>query len=296
MAESIYRSPAGETELRALYQEARAALGSECESHFVPTRYGATHVLVTGPAAGPPAVVFHGGNFVGPYSLQWMLPALAGYRVYAPDTVGHPGLSAQTRLSPRDQSYGRWAAAVLDGLGLDQVSTIGTSSGAAILLRLAELSPDRIERAVLHVPAGMAQAPLWQIIRIALPMLLYRWRPCGADLQRIVNPLCSEPLDDLGLRILGAVLRTVKLETGLPRLAGQAELARFTAPTLVVAGERDPLFPADRVLARAREVIPNLTATERLAGRHFPSRADVARLQMLIDRFFDRTRRGPPSA
>src|SRR5262249_29632277 len=136
MAASIYRSPAGETELRALYQEARAALGSACESHFVPTRYGATHVLVTGPASGPPAVVFHGGNFVGPYSLAWVLPALAGYRVYAPDTVGHPGLSAQTRLSPRDQSYGKWATAVLDGLGLDHVSVIGTSYGAAILLRL----------------------------------------------------------------------------------------------------------------------------------------------------------------
>jgi pimeloyl-ACP methyl ester carboxylesterase len=296
MAESIYRSPAGETELRALYQEARAALGRGCESHFVPTRYGTTHVLVTGPASGPPAVVFQGGNFVGPYSLAWILPALAGYRVYAPDTVGHPGLSAQTRLSPRDQSYGQWAAAVLVGLGLERVSAIGTSYGAAILLRLAELSPNRIERAVLHVPAGIAQAPLWQIIRIAMPMLLYRWRPRGMDLQRIVAPLCSEPLDDLGLRILGAVLRTVKLETGLPRLAGKAELARFTAPTLVVVGERDPLFPVDRVLARAREVIPNLTVTESLAGRHFPSRADVARLQMLIDGFFERTRWGPPSA
>jgi pimeloyl-ACP methyl ester carboxylesterase len=233
--------------------------------------------------------VFHGGNFVGPYSLAWILPALAGYRVYAPDTVGHPGLSAQTRLSPRDQSYGQWAAAVLDGLGLDRVATIGTSYGAAIVLRLAERCPDRVERAVLHVPAGLAQAPLWQIIRIAWPMLLYRWRPRAADLQRIVAPLCSEPLDDLGLRILGAVLRTVKLESGFPRLARRAELAQFTAPTLVVAGEGDPLFPVDGVLARAREVIPNLTATERLAGRHIPSRADVARLQLIIERFFDRT-------
>src|SRR4030095_10199605 len=137
MAGSIYRSSAGETELRALYQEARGALGSACESHFVPTSYGATHVLVTGPASGPPAVVFHGGNFVGPYSLAWILPALAGHRVYAPDTVGHPGLSAQTRLSQRDQSYGQWAAAVLDGLGLDRGSAVGTSYGAGILLLLA---------------------------------------------------------------------------------------------------------------------------------------------------------------
>jgi pimeloyl-ACP methyl ester carboxylesterase len=285
MAGSIYRSVAGEAEIQALYQEARAALGSTCESRFVLTAYGSTHVLVTGPDDGPPAVVFQGGNFVSPYSLAWMLPALVGHRVYAPDTVGHPGLSAQTRLSPRDASYGRWAAAVLDELELGRVSAIGTSYGAGILLRLAELSPDRVERAVLHVPTGIAQAPLWRILRVALPMLLYRWRPRNVDLQRAVAPLCSEPLDDLGLRILGAVLQNVKLETGFPRLTSEADLAQFSAPTLVVAGELDPMFPAGRVLKRAGQIIPNLAATERLAGRHFPSRADLDHLQTAIISF-----------
>jgi pimeloyl-ACP methyl ester carboxylesterase len=274
-------------EIHGLYHEARTALGRACASHIVPTTHGETHVLVTGPVDAPPVLVFHGGNFVGPYTLAWVLPVLDRFRVYAPDTVGHPGLSAQTRLSPRDLSYGRWAAEVLDGLGLERVSAIGTSYGAGILLRLAELAPDRIERAVLHVPAGIDQAPLWQIVRVALPMLLYRWRPREADLRRSVAPLCPEPLDALGLRILGAVLRTVKLETGLPYLANGRALMQFTAPTLVVAGAFDPLFPGNRVLARSREVIPNLVGAELLAGRHIPSRADVVRLRTIIGRFFD---------
>ncbi len=49
----------------------------------------ATHLLVAGPEGAPPLVIFHGGN--------------------APDTIGHPGKSAEQRVSPRDNSYGRLA-------------------------------------------------------------------------------------------------------------------------------------------------------------------------------------------
>ena len=92
---------------------------------------------MTGPDAAPPVVVLQGGNFLNPYSLAWMLPGLRERRVYAPDTIGHPGRSAQTRLSPMDHSYGVWIADLLDGLGLDRVPLIGSSYGAGIILRAA---------------------------------------------------------------------------------------------------------------------------------------------------------------
>jgi pimeloyl-ACP methyl ester carboxylesterase len=142
-----------------LYAEATNALGVPVESRSIQTRYGETHVLVIGAARdAPAAVVFHGGNFLNPYSLAWMLPALTRFRVFAPDTVGHPGLSDQRRLSARDDSYGQWAADVLSALQLDQASIIGTSYGGGIALRLCEVAPQRIERLILHVPSSIATA------------------------------------------------------------------------------------------------------------------------------------------
>jgi pimeloyl-ACP methyl ester carboxylesterase len=65
------------------------------QDRWVDTRFGATHVLVTGPEQGPPVVVTHGGNSITPQALRGLLPLLGQgrYRVYAFDTVGYPGKS-----------------------------------------------------------------------------------------------------------------------------------------------------------------------------------------------------------
>ena len=82
----IYRSTSSEAKLHALYAEGTDGLGCPVESRYIRTPYGLTHVLVTGAPKSPVAEVFHGGNFLNPYSLSWMLPALAGFQVFAPDT------------------------------------------------------------------------------------------------------------------------------------------------------------------------------------------------------------------
>lgn len=190
---TIYRSARGYVEIMALYDEAVSRLDQHLERQMVDTRFGVTHVLATGPTAAPPVVVLAGGNFLNPYSLAWMLPGLRERRVYAPDTVGHPGHSAQTRLSPMDASYGVWIADLLDGLGLDRVPLIGSSYGAGIILRAAAVAPERIERAVLHVPSSIAAGSVWRMgIEAALPMLLFRADPSQSRLERAARPLAVE--------------------------------------------------------------------------------------------------------
>ena len=52
----------------------------------------------------------------------------------------------------------------------------------------------------------------------------------------------------------------------MPRPATRAELAAYRAPTLILAGEKDAMFPGNAVVRRAREIIPNLVAAECLPG------------------------------
>ncbi|MDQ3363214.1 MAG: alpha/beta hydrolase, partial [Actinomycetota bacterium] len=74
---SIYRSPEGEAELAALYEEALARLGPGYEIRLIGTSLGETHVILAGPEDAPPLVVLPGGNFLNPMCLSWFLP-LAG--------------------------------------------------------------------------------------------------------------------------------------------------------------------------------------------------------------------------
>jgi pimeloyl-ACP methyl ester carboxylesterase len=290
MTTSIYKSTEGETKILELYDRFQEGLGLAFEDRMVDTRFGATHVLVTGPAQGAPLVITHGGNSINPQGLRGLLPLLKQqrYRVYAPDTIGHPGKSAQVRLSARDQSYGQWLSDVLDGLGLDKAAFVGGSFGAGIILRLAAHAPQRIAKMALFVPAGIVPVPMTSMLfRIGLPYLSYLLFPGRRRLRRAVGWMGDEVEDDF-LELIEAIFQHVRLEAEMPRPAAQAELVDLAAPVLVIAAEKDVMFPGEAVVKRAREIVPNLAGAECLAGgTHYSSQDDLTYVNRRIVEFLE---------
>src|SRR5215204_1083972 len=290
MPKSVYKTPEGEAEIRALYAEALAELGLPYESLRVGTRLGDTHVLALGPEYGPPAVFLPGGNAMNPTCLTWFLPLAERHRIYAPDIVGQPGLSAQTRPSSKGNGHAFWMEDVLDGLGLERAPLVGLSYGAAIAIRTMGLAPERVSGAALVSPAGIAASPFLRILgQIGAPTLLYRLRPTEARLRRAAMPLFTEPEDPAfgpAIRQLGAALRHLRLDADLPRTATEEELRGFGGPVAVFASEEDALFPARAVLPRAKEIFPNLALAELLEGcRHVPSKAALDRVNERVISF-----------
>jgi pimeloyl-ACP methyl ester carboxylesterase len=292
MKTTIYKSPEGEARILSLYDSFRQGLGVEFGDRIVDTRFGATHVLVSGPETAPPVVVTHGGNSISPQALRGLLPLLkqGRFRVYAPDTVGHPGKSAQVRLSPRDQSYGQWLNDVLDGLGLDSAAFVGGSFGAGIILRLAAFAPRRIAKLALFVPSGIVAVPVTSMVfRITLPYLLYLFFPSRRRLNAAVRWMGNDLEEDV-LGLIEAVFQHVRVEAGMPRPATKAELADFPAPTLVIAAENDVMFPGQAVAKRAREIFPNLKEVECLQeATHYASKSDLEYVNKRIAEFLEAT-------
>lgn len=286
-AGSIYRSAEARAGIADLYRRAREALPFATESRTLTTRFGETHVLVAGPSDGTPIVLFGGGNVVGPLTLGWFAPLTDAFRILAPDTIGQPGLSAGNRVSGSDESLGQWALDVLDGLELDSPGAIGVSYGAGVLLRLAELAPDRVSRAALVVPSGIVGSPVPAMLRLAASYGLYRLRPSRARAASVTSLLAHGEADDLMVESVERSFGGTKLETEMPRLARPADFARFRSPVVVIAGEHDPLFPPGRVLPAARSLFPNLVSASVLAGSgHIPSADAAARLSARLMTFF----------
>lgn len=105
--------------------------------------WGQVHLRTAGPADGKPLVLLHQSP-LSSATFEPILPLLAdaGYRVVAPDTPGF-GMSDPT---PRPWSIPEYAVgvwALLDEIGLDEVTILGQHTGAVIAAEAAVQQPDR---------------------------------------------------------------------------------------------------------------------------------------------------------
>jgi pimeloyl-ACP methyl ester carboxylesterase len=287
---SIYRSARGEAELKRLYEQKLANLTVAANSCMVQTRFGHTHVLTVGPPEAPPVMVLTGISTGAPRTLEWFQPLAQDYRLHAPDPIGQPGRSAQTRVPPGADNYAKWLLDVLDGLELQQLPFVGISFGGGILLELATYAPERISRAALVAPMGLTRVPkLHATLKFFFPSLLYRFFPSRKRLIGTVRPVLGEA-DDFSLRVFDATLRHVKLNVSPPGPFAKKALAGFKAPTLLLLAKTDIFIPLKPALKRAQELLPSLVTTEVFEGPHIPSGATWRKHAVRIKTFFNENR------
>ncbi|URN93660.1 MAG: alpha/beta hydrolase [Candidatus Pristimantibacillus lignocellulolyticus] len=261
-------------------------LDEQFERVFVDTRFGSTHTLISGPEHGKPIFIFQGGNCINPMTLSWFSSLFKEYRIYAPDTIGHPGYSSETRISAKDDSFALWISDLMDYFNVDKCAFIGPSYGAGIILRLAAFMPEKIICSVLVSPAGIQLGSKMKMIQnILIPMLFFIMTSSQKYLQKIADVMSHYTMKSIDKHIIGDIFKHVKLEQDMPKLAGSEELLRYLAPTMVIAGNKDIFFPSVKVIKKAKEIIPNLTVITEYEMGHFPSEEYLERINNDIKKF-----------
>ncbi len=195
------------------------------------TEVGDISVFLRLYGSGEPVLLLHGG-FAYAESWAGQIPALARhYQVLAPDSRGH----GRTTLGEQPLTYRRMAEdviALVEALGLGPVHLVGWSDGGCTSLAVALERPDLVRSlALLGTPFSTdnyspeAKRQIEEFLRptsmTVLAMRAFRWA---------VSP---EPRG-------GALFleRMARMWTALPDFTVE-ELGRITAPTLVVACDRD---------------------------------------------------------
>ncbi|MGY5875660.1 MAG: alpha/beta hydrolase [Candidatus Thorarchaeota archaeon] len=283
---TIYRSLEGKKIILDLYDKTVSELGIEYQDCMIDTRFGQTHIIAAGPTDAPPVVVLHGGNEYAPNTLRNFISFCNHFRVFAVDTVGHPGKSAETRLSLDDYNYGEWLLEVLNGLKLNSVNIFCGSYSASIAYRLAVIDPVKVEKLALVSPSGIANgSSITFLQKLFFPWIVYRMKPNRGRLIRAISPIISDPDENL-LKFLEATLKYVKIQIPTPRTITVNEMLSFKAPTMIFCQSKDMLYPPEKVISRAKEVFQNLTSIECLEGVHSPTMEQFGYISKKVSDFF----------
>jgi len=229
--------------------------------------------------SSPPVVLHHGfvadanANWVGPGVVEALLGA--GRRVIAPDARGHG--RSEKPYDPAaygEQRMARDLAVLLDVIDAPQIDLVGYSMGAIVALILCS-EDDRVRRLVVGgVGSGVIECG-------------------GVDRRAVSNESIIEALsaeDATTLKDPGAeAFRALAEAVGADRKAlvaqasavyrGHIALERISAPTLVLAGDSDPLAVRPQVLAAA---IAN-AKLRIVSGDHIGAIADPRFTQSIVD-------------
>jgi pimeloyl-ACP methyl ester carboxylesterase len=211
--------------------------------------------------SGEPLLLLHGLAGTG---ADWRhvfdLEALArDYRVILPDARGHgrstnPGGAFTFRQCARDVS------SLLDVLGIERARAIGVSLGAKTLLHLATAQPERVSAMVLVSATPRFPEPTRATFRAAAAAPL---TPGELDAMRALHLHWDEQIAALWQLPRSFAENATDMSFPPDRLAG------ITARTLIVSGDRDPLYPVELAVELFRG-IPHSTLWVVPGGGHGP--------------------------
>ena len=218
--------------------------------------------------SGQPLLLLHGGGGAG---VNWRLifdfdAPPAGYQLIVPDLRGHGhSTNPSGRISFRQLADD--VVALLGHLAIARARMVGVSMGAKTLLHVATQRPERVHRMVLvsaapYFPeatrAAMRQAAAspkteadWEMMR--------RWHVRG-----------DEQIEKLW-GMAGALAEEYEDLNFTP-----TQLGRITAPTLIVHGGRDWLYPTSLAM-ELHSAIPNSRLWVVPSGDHGPIFGSMAK-------------------
>lgn len=229
--------------------------------------------------SSPPVVLHHG--FVADANANWVVPGVvdvllrAGRWAVAPDARGH-GRSEKPHdpAAYGEQRMARDLTVLIDLIDTPQIDLVGYSMGAIVAL-LFSSDDQRVRRLVVGgVGSGVIECG-------------------GVDRRAVSNESIIRALGAEDPAILGEpgarAFRRLADAVGADRKAlvaqassvyrGRIALERISAPTLVLAGDSDPLAVRPEALVAA---IPNATLRI-VSGDHIGAIADPRFTQSIVD-------------
>jgi pimeloyl-ACP methyl ester carboxylesterase len=279
---SLFKSAAGKDEILSLYDKKLRELNIDYQYKIIDTSYGETNVIITGAPENPPLMIVHGSNGCAPISLETYPNLSTHFQVFAIDVLAQPNKSAQTRLSMKDDSYGKWMNEIIDKLAINNVVLVGFSFGGLIILKTLLHNEVNIKEVFLAAPAYIVNGnPLKALFKVFIPMKRYMMTKKIKFVEQFLSDVFTER-DEFAIAYLSKVFLHFKMDFTPVPVISKAEAKGITSPITLIAAKRDLMFPGDKMLRRASKIFSSVKTVLLEQSKHVQSKADNRKIEELI--------------
>jgi pimeloyl-ACP methyl ester carboxylesterase len=179
-----YKSQAGKQLLYESYDRLLAFWGTDKEELDIETRYGKTHVIVSGNKVNPPLLLFHAtsDNSI----MTWFVnisELVKHFYIVAVDFFGGAGKSEPNDNYPQKFDLTLWVDTILDTLKIKKINIAGVSFGGHLALAYTAKNPNRVSKIVC-----LANCPYLKGIKFRLLTYLLIIRAVKELFPEILNP------------------------------------------------------------------------------------------------------------
>lgn len=251
------------------------------------------------PSQVAPILLIHGWGGSGVYWQGTAQSLARTAQVIVPDL---PGSGRSQPVNPAQDMFNQVNALkeVLDHLNLDRVQLVGHSMGSAMALLLADLVPDRIERAALTSMCffmNEQQAETYQSIMNFIQLAMrfrFKWM---ADIPGLTKMMAMRyfyrvPKNETLLRHGLLDYLEMDFDTAVacannatdPRI--EAAGTRFNAPAIIIACRQDQIMPLENVEYSANRM-PNCQVRWIEKCGHLPMVESPAQFMSILHNFLE---------
>jgi len=254
----MFKSKKGKKEILHLYDEKLESLNIDYEYVTVNTTFGITNIIAAGDPENPPIIIVHGSNGCAPIALETYANLHKKYRVFAVDVLAQPNKSAETRLSMKDDSYGKWMNEVIATLKIDSVTMAGFSFGGLIILKTLEYDETKIREVYLSAPAYIVNGnPLKALFKVFIPMKRYMKTKKVKYVEKFLSHLFTDR-DEFAIEFLSKVFLEFDMDFTPVSVIDANKAREITTPITIFAAQNDILFPGKKMIKRAVKIFPSL--------------------------------------
>ena len=288
----VFSSPEGKAEIMRDYQVIMDHWPVAFKELTVPTSFGETYVIASGPVDAPPVVLLH-ALLATAASWYRNVEALSrSYRVYVIDIVGEGNKTCALKPIKSMDDFLQWFTELIDGLGIDTLYLAGNSYGGFTGAYYAMKMPERIRKLVLIGPAATIHAMPSFYTHMFIPKMIYILFPRLPGLKGVMRRSVDWMLNGLPRDPLWEPLFYHSLVYGLsinqvfPRVYSKEEFAQIKSKVLLILGEKEAIYKPQTALRAAKELIPGVEVELIPDAHHITALAQPDEVNRRLLRFF----------